>query len=223
MRFKEHAMTCFDMDGLLIDSEPFWRSVQVEVFARHGLQLIETDCIATTGLHIDEVCRYWYARHPWPGATPEQVSAEIVDGMIEAISTRGEPMKGALQAVKAAYSTKKPIALVTSSPARLAWATLDRMGLRDAFDRVESGDNLQLGKPHPELYLRATSALHCPADHALTFEDSLNGILAAKSGRLMCVAVPSEEDRHNPKFAIADLQIHDLTEIDEAWFAALTA
>ena len=66
----------FDMDGLLIDSEPLWRRAEIEVFESVGLRLTEEDCEQTTGLRTDEIVGYWYDRRPWAGPPPDTESAD---------------------------------------------------------------------------------------------------------------------------------------------------
>jgi len=75
----------FDLDGLLIDSEPLWRAVEVEVFRGVGVPLTEEMCRQTTGLRVDAVVEWWHARHPWRAPAPAAVAARIVDRMVEAI------------------------------------------------------------------------------------------------------------------------------------------
>ena len=67
----------FDMDGLIVDSEPLWRRTEVEVFGEVGLVLTEAMCESTTGLRIDEVALHWFARAPWKGPTPHELAERV--------------------------------------------------------------------------------------------------------------------------------------------------
>ena len=104
----------FDMDGVLIDSEPFWRESEIEVFGRVGLHLTEAACRETMGLRIDEAVDYWHRRHPWEGATTAEVAERIVCGLIELIGARGEPMPGALRALEFFRGRGARLALASS-------------------------------------------------------------------------------------------------------------
>ena len=84
----------FDMDGLLIDSEPFWREVEIEVFGGVGVPLTEAMCHQTTGLRIDDVVAHWHRRHPWEDPSPAVVQERIVSRMVETIAARGEAKRG---------------------------------------------------------------------------------------------------------------------------------
>ena len=73
----------FDMDGLLIDSEPFWQQAEIEIFADVGLTLNSQLCEQTMGLRIDEVVNYWYQRHPWQNFSQEEIAQRIVQRVVE--------------------------------------------------------------------------------------------------------------------------------------------
>ncbi|HEX3981558.1 MAG TPA: HAD hydrolase-like protein, partial [Acidimicrobiales bacterium] len=89
----------FDLDGLLIDSEPFWRQAEMEVFATVGLQLSETETRQTMGLRIDDAVRHWWERRPWKEMTPVEVERAVTQRVAELIASQGEPMPGALEAI----------------------------------------------------------------------------------------------------------------------------
>lgn len=211
----------FDMDGLLIDSEPLWRKAQIEIFGNLGLTLKDADCATTTGLRIDEVCHHWYQKRPWKGISPDQASDLIVDFMIDAVLREGIAMPGAVSAVQAASKTGLPLGLVTSSPIRLVEPTLKKLALSDAFDQIASAFDLPYGKPNPAVYLQMTERLNVNPCCSMTFEDSLNGVIAAKAGRLFCVAVPSPENFEDPRMKLADRLISTLEEVDQGWIRGL--
>lgn len=200
----------FDMDGLLIDSEPLWRRAEVEVFGRVGLVLDESDCFQTTGLRIDEVAEFWFQRSPWRGPSPGEVARQIVARVIELVRAEGAPKEGVAEALSFAAGRGVPVALVSSSPYALINATLDRLQLRASFSLVYSAEDEPFGKPHPGVYLSAASRLGVPPRACLALEDSLNGLIAAKAARMLCLAVPEPEHRHDPRFSLADHVIPSL-------------
>jgi sugar-phosphatase len=211
----------FDMDGLLIDSEPSWRRAEVEVFATVGLELTEQDCEATTGLRIDEVAEHWFSRAPWEGPTPHEVAERIVDRMEEIVGAEGEPMPGAHDAVERCRDAGLRLALASSSAERLIEATLSRLGLRDAFELLCSAQHERYGKPHPAVFLTCADHLGVPPARCLVIEDSLNGVLAAKAARMTCVAVPEATQRGDERFCIADRVLDSLEGLDPDTLAAL--
>ncbi|MBN1439934.1 MAG: hexitol phosphatase HxpB [Anaerolineales bacterium] len=211
----------FDMDGILIDSEPFWRESEIEIFGRHGLQLTESDCILTTGMRIGEVTRYWYDRRPWNGPPPEILAAEILRGVIRRVRERGEAMPGLMDALGLFRSRGLRLALASSSARSLIDAVLDRLGVRPYFEAVCSAENEPRGKPHPDVYLAAATSLGVPPQACLAIEDSIAGVQAAKAAGMKCIAVPLPELRNDPHYLAADRTVNSLLEIGDSLLDAL--
>jgi sugar-phosphatase len=105
----------FDMDGLLIDSEPLWRRAEREVFATVGLELTEEDGEATMGMRTDEVVGWWYRRRPWLSPPPSVVEAAIVDRVVELIRSEGKALPGVEHALDACRRLGLRLALASSS------------------------------------------------------------------------------------------------------------
>lgn len=210
----------FDMDGLLIDSEPHWRAAEMEVLQPLGVPLTEEMCYQTMGLRLDEVVTYWMDRHPWSGPGISAVADDIIDALIARIRAEGRPLPGAVQAVEAFLARGCPIALATSAPKRIIGPTLEALGLSDAFQVRCSADDDPLGKPHPGVYLRAAGLLDLPARRCMTFEDSINGLISALAARTVAVAVPAPEAAEDPRYSVAAAQLPDLTVVDEGWLDA---
>ncbi|MCH8018716.1 HAD hydrolase-like protein, partial [candidate division KSB1 bacterium] len=84
----------FDMDGVLIDSEPFWQEAEKLIFAQVGIQLTTKMCMETMGMRVDEVVTYRYEKQPWQGKSLEDIESEILDEMETSITLKGEAMEG---------------------------------------------------------------------------------------------------------------------------------
>ncbi len=205
----------FDMDGVLIDSEPWWRIAEIEVFKTVGLELTEEDCMKTTGFRFDEVVEYWYHRHPWQGKAVEQVATEVIDRMEQHILHDAPLMPSVHEAIKFASSTGAQLAVASSSALRLIKAMATRLHDDAAFDALVSAEFEPYGKPHPAVFLSAAKQLGVKPEKCLVIEDSLFGVIAAKSAKMACVAIPAAHDRPNPKFAIADFMLNDLAELSK--------
>ena len=205
----------FDMDGVLIDSEPFWREAEIEAFARVGLRLTHEMCRATMGLRIDEAVAYWHARHSgWVDHTVAEVQELIVSGVIERVLEKGQARQGVRHALEFCRRRKLKVALASSSAYRVIRAIVERLQLADAFDLIYSAEEEEYGKPHPGVYLTTARRLGVVPTRCLAIEDSLNGVLAAKAARMKCVAIPEAEARHDPRFAIADTVLDSLNGFD---------
>lgn len=182
----------FDMDGVLIDSEPLWREVEVEVLGALGVPITEPDCAATQGLRIDEAVQWWHARHPFEESI-EVVAAAIVHGVAEGIRKQGEPLPGALEAIRAVRDV--PHAIATSSPWPIIEAVVERLGLNVAI--VCSAEDESAGKPDPAVYLTAARRLGVRPEDCIAVEDSRAGVKSAKAAGMRVVAVePVPEADH---------------------------
>lgn len=213
----------FDVDGLLIDSEPLWREAEIEIFREVGVSLSHDLCLQTTGLRIDEVVRYWHQRFPWEGPSLEEVAAKITSRVIQLIRQVGEPREGALHAVHFARSKEVKVALASSSVYALIHTVVEKLGIQGQLDLIHSAEDEEYGKPHPGVYLSTAKKLLVEPTRCLAVEDSLTGVLAAKAARMKCIAVPEEAAKSNPRFVIADKTLSSLRELDDALWQELSS
>jgi HAD superfamily hydrolase (TIGR01509 family) len=203
----------FDMDGLLVDSEPLWVRAEIEIFAEVGIVLGEEDCARTKGLRTDDVIAYWHTRRPWQGRSPAEVEARLIGRVASLVREEGRALPGVTNAIAIAREGGRRVALASSSPLVIIHATLERLGLEGAFDVVQSAQSLPLGKPHPGIFLRTAELLSVPAVDCVVLEDSLTGVIAAKAARMGCVAVPFDHPEHDARFVIADAIVGSLDEL----------
>ncbi|MBX3190836.1 MAG: hexitol phosphatase HxpB [Labilithrix sp.] len=211
----------FDMDGLLVDSEPLWVESEIEVFGEVGVVLREEDCAQTKGLRVDDVVGHWYGRRPWNGPSRADVEATLIARVASRVRERGVALPGVSRAIEIAKGGGRPIALASSSPSAIIGAALERLDLGAAFDVVQSAETEALGKPHPGIFLRTAERLGVPPTRCLVLEDSLTGLVAAKAARMACVVVPFDHPDHDPRFVLADAILGSLEAFDEALIAAL--
>ncbi len=210
----------FDLDGLLIDSEPFWRRAEIEVFASVGLELTELDVRQTMGLRIDDAVRHWFERRPWPGTAPVEVERAVTARVAQLIEAEGEPMAGALDLIGLCRSRSIPMAVCSGSYALVIEAALDRLRITSSMAAWRSAEWEPLGKPHPGAYLSTAAKLGVDPTACLAFEDSFNGALAAKAARMRVVAVPEAAALDSPRWGFCDLVLSSLEEFDGAALAA---
>lgn len=207
----------FDMDGLLIDSEPLWVRAEKEIFASVGVVLTEEDCARTKGLRIDDVVRHWQEHRGFSAAaadaSPAMVEARIITRLTRLISAEGVARPGIATALASARANGRAIALASSSPTAVIEAALDRLGLRRAFDVVQSAEAEPLGKPHPGVFLRTADRLGVSARECVVLEDSMTGVIAAKAARMACIAVPVDHPDHEARFALADAVVGTLEDV----------
>ncbi|MEB3217829.1 MAG: hexitol phosphatase HxpB [Nostocales cyanobacterium 94392] len=205
----------FDMDGLLIDSEPLWQQAEIAIFKQVDIILIPSMCLQTKGLRIDEVVEYWYKKYPWNNLSKLQVEQAIVNKLIELIHAEGKALIGVNDAINYVKAKDVKIALASSSSSRIINAALEKLNIADTFEIIYSAESELLGKPHPGVYLTTAKKLGVSPQNCLALEDSLNGVLAAKSAQMKCIAIPEMSENHNPKFAIADIVLESLEQLDD--------
>ena len=202
----------FDMDGLLIDSEPLWQEAEIAVFGSLGVMLTRELCRETMGLRLDEVVSYWYGRFPWRGASQKAVEEEILAVVSRLIIERGKPMPGVKEVVDLLRAANYELAVASSSPMGLIVASLKKFGLTDYFSVLHSADAEEEGKPHPGVYVSTISRLGASPSDCVAFEDSVVGVRAAKAAGAQVIAVPDAANARHPGFAQADEVLSSLTD-----------
>jgi sugar-phosphatase len=204
----------YDLDGLLIDSEPCWEQAEMEVLRSVGLPLTPERCHETTGLRLDEAVAYWAARHPWTGVSLEEVVRRILQRVLALLTERAPLKPGVEESLEVVRRAGLRVALASSSPLVLIEGALERVGMRHAFEEVVSAEGERFGKPHPGVYLTAAARLGVSPGECLALEDSVNGLLAATSAGMRCVAVPERWPAVDPRFSTARAVIRSLLELD---------
>ncbi|MFD1141886.1 hexitol phosphatase HxpB [Larkinella insperata] len=202
----------FDMDGLLVDSEPHWREIEIEVFRTVGLEMDDEMCKRTTGLPTDAVVRYWHERHPWHNRSLDEVAQEIIDRVHERIQTQAQPMPGVPAILDLFQQQGIPMAIASASPMQLIEAVIDRLQIRSYFTIWHSATLEKRNKPHPDVYLGTASKLGVEPRVCVAFEDSGNGLKSAHAAGMLTVSVPADYEFNDPKFEMATLKVPSLTE-----------
>lgn len=211
----------FDMDGLLIDSEPLWGEAMNEVLATMGVQLTQAQYAQTTGLRTLEVVDHWQKQYQWNHKSARQVTDEIQQLVLQKIRTQGRPKEGLLHILDFFRQRRFKMGLASSSPLFLIENVLDQLGIRDYLQVVKSAEAETHGKPHPAVYLACAQALQSDPLDCLVFEDSITGVIAAKAARMKVVAVPEPHRSHDPRFALADLKLSSLADFMSSHLAGL--
>ena len=208
----------FDLDGVIVDSEPVWEQVRRQVVAEHSGRWAPDAQQRIMGMSTGEWARY-LSRDLGVGLPPETVAATVSDGM-RARYREGVPlMPGAAEAVRA-LAGRWPLGLASSSPPALIDAVLDGAGLRECFTVALSTEQVQCGKPAPDIYLAVTARLDRPPGRCAAVEDSTNGLLSAAAAGLQVIAVP--HPRYPPEPAALQKAKVVLTSLEELTVQTIT-
>jgi HAD superfamily hydrolase (TIGR01509 family) len=202
----------FDLDGVIVDSEPVWEQVRRQVVAEHGGQWAPDAQQRIMGMSTGEWARY-LSQDLGVGLPPETVAATVIGGM-RARYRAGVPlMPGAAGTVRT-LAARWPLGLASSSPPALIDAVLEGAGLRECFTAALSTEQVERGKPAPDIYLAVTARLGCPPGRCAAVEDSTNGLRSAAAAGLRVIAVP--HPRYPPEPAalrVASLVLTSLADL----------
>jgi HAD superfamily hydrolase (TIGR01509 family) len=183
------AAVLWDMDGTLVDTEPYWIEVEYELAARHGGTWSQAHALNLVGNDLLESGRY-IREHMGIDVSPEQIVDELLDGVVERVRHAVPWQPGAVEQLAALAEAGVPCALVTMSWQRFVAPILAALP-PDTFAVVVTGDEVEFGKPHPEPYLTAAALLGVPASECLAVEDSNTGAKSAESAGCTVLVIPN--------------------------------
>lgn len=207
----------FDMDGLLIDSEPLWDQAELEVMATLGVDTSRRHELPDTlGLRIDLVVALWFAQQPWNGPSVDEVTQRIITRAMTLVEEKRPLLPGVADAIALCKAQGLKVGLASASPLRMLERVLTLFDLREQFDVLASAEHLPYSKPHPQVYLDAAAKLGVDPLCCVTLEDSVNGMVATKAARMRSIVVPAEENRSDARWALANVRLNSLTEL-EPW------
>jgi HAD superfamily hydrolase (TIGR01509 family) len=202
----------FDLDGVLLDSEQVWDEVREQLVKERGGRWRDQAHTEMMGMSSVEWSRYM---HDELGVSdpPEEISKEVVRRLAEVYRERLPLIEGAVEAVER-LAAHWPLGLASSSNRELIDLVLELSGLARFFYVTVSSEEVQRGKPAPDVYLEAARGLGVPPENCAAVEDSRNGIRAAKAAGMRVIAMP------NPHFppgeealALADVTLGSLAEL----------
>jgi sugar-phosphatase len=211
----------FDMDGLLIDSEPMWKSAEEKVFSALGVEVSDQLASLTASMTTREVTEFWFSRFPWQNRSLESVEKEVIERVGALIQQDGIAKRGVLQIIKMLKQHECKIGLATNAPQSLVPLVLEKLEIADYFDCTVSSSEVDQGKPKPDVYLLALDKLGVSATETLAFEDSPSGLKAATAAKIRTIVVPSIQDFEEADFEEAELKIRHLEEFNAERFSKL--
>lgn len=198
----------FDMDGLILDSEPLWEETYVERLVALGVPRSEITKPEHKGRGARNFFTFWYTNYPW-GALPtvEELSNETISKMELLIKQKAVALPGVIDAIQRIKRLNVPMAIASSSPMYLIELTTKKLGIGGYFDFYHSGSTEDFAKPHPAVFMHTANEMGVACLNCLVFEDSLSGVIAAKAAQMKCIAVPTKKYLTDPRYCIADALI----------------
>jgi HAD superfamily hydrolase (TIGR01509 family) len=210
----------FDLDGVLVDSEPVWEEVRRRYVADHGGRWRSDTQRLLMGMSTGEWAEY-LTGELGVRRTAEQVAAEVVAQMVARYATRVPLVPGADGVVRE-LASHWPLGLASSSPPRLIESALDASGLAGAFAVTLSTESVAHGKPAPDVYLAVAGQLGVDPATCVAVEDSSNGVRSAIAAGMAVIAVPHDpypldDDAHRgAALVVADVRAVTVDAVREA-------
>lgn len=203
----------FDMDGVLVDSEPVWKETERAMLASYGINMEIEELKKHAGATTFDFCTKMARLNPALPLNVDEMVEKVVSEM--AIEIRKLPlMPGVESFINQLHREGVPMAIASSSSIALIEAVIDQHQL--PIDHYESGSALGVSKPHPEVFLRAAARLNAPTWQCLVIEDSINGTIAGKAGSFTVAVVP-EQFPPRVELSIADYAFESMHRLNEAY------
>ncbi|MBA2952761.1 HAD-IA family hydrolase [Nocardioides sp. MAH-18] len=208
------AAVLWDMDGTLVDTEPYWIDTEFEIAERHGGTWSRAHALNLVGNDLLESGRY-IREHMGIDLPPEHIVEELLDGVVARVEQEVPWRPGAVEMLAALTAAGTPCGLVTMSYERFVAPILSQLP-PETFRVIVTGDKVEFGKPHPEPYLTAAAALGVAPADCLAIEDSNTGAKSAESAGCLVLVV----ENHVPVLATQRRIFRDsLVDLDvgEVW------
>ncbi len=218
----EIAAVIFDLDGVLLDSESAWVEVKKEFTEGSGGRWKEEAQWDMLGMSSTEWSRYMHDELGVP-APPEKISSEVADRLVQRYRRRLPLLPGAVAAVNS-LARHWPLALASSSNRNVIDLVLEEADIAEAFQATVSSEEVERGKPAPDVYLEAARRLGVPPSRCVAIEDSTNGIRAAHAAAMALIAVPNRDFPPEPDvLALAAAVLDSLEELNPERVRSLAA
>jgi HAD superfamily hydrolase (TIGR01509 family) len=204
----------FDLDGVLVDSEIWWDDVRARFASEHDRTWTPADQVAVMGANSRAWARIMRERLDL-AMDEADIEREIVDGVVARYARDGAPrIDGAVEAVRR-IATDRRVAIASSAHRDVIAASLAATDLTEVFEVVVSSDEVEHGKPAPDVYLEVARRLGVAPSSALVVEDSRNGVLAGKAAGMTVVLVPNHSVPPAPgAVEAADVVLERLADLD---------
>ncbi|PPI88795.1 2-deoxyglucose-6-phosphatase [Candidatus Pantoea edessiphila] len=206
--------TFFDMDGIIIDSEPLWFQAKNEVLSKLNIDIsCYTKLPNTIGLRIDQVICTWYELLPLNKPSKKEIIDMITTNVMILIEEKKPLLPGVKFALKLCKKYNFKIGLASASPLRMLERVLDIFNLTHYFDLIISSENLPYSKPHPQIYLDAATQFDINPQKCVAIEDSFNGMIAVKAARMRSIVIPAIEYHNDLVWSVADVKLKSLAQL----------
>jgi HAD superfamily hydrolase (TIGR01509 family) len=208
---RELEAVLFDMDGVIVDSEPLWSKAEEQLLARRNLRYSPQLKTVMMGLGSSEAVGFLIKHYDLKESVSDVV-AERNQLIADLFRQFLRPIPHALRLVRSVQAAEMKTGLVSSSPKKLVNLALSRLNITELFDLILSGDQVARGKPAPDIYLTAARELGMNHENCLVIEDAPHGVAAAKAAGMCCLAISTSVSES--ELGEADKVVRDFSEVD---------
>ncbi|MBN1074250.1 HAD family phosphatase [Clostridium botulinum] len=203
----------FDMDGVIIDSEPIHRQVHGEIMNTLGINISKGELALYAGATNEYIFTKLKERYGIKKSVSELMDykSKLIINKVKEESL--EPINGIRELLNALRKNNIKIAIGSSSPRSLIEAVIDKFNLHSAFDCIVSGEEVERSKPYPDVYIEVRKKLGINPEKCIVVEDSHNGVQAAKSAGMKCIGF-NNVNSGNQDLSKADVRVDTIRKID---------
>lgn len=209
----------FDMDGVMIDSEPLWEKTERILLARRNIDYSPEYRDLIVGLNQKDSGKLLRETFSL-GESVDEIISERVEILTAIYEEELEVAPGLTPLLDELRLRKYLLAVASSSPLRVINFVLDMFSLHGYFDAVVSGECTENGKPHPDIYLHTAERLGVSPSECVAIEDSINGVRSATGAGMYCIAIPDKR-LSREAFERADLILENMDELSPQLFDTL--
>ena len=203
----------FDMDGVIIDSEPLHNKIVRSILAENNIIVTNEEFNKFTGMASTAVFDILIKQNNLP-YTPEQLSKRQMDKLKNYIVEHHvKPIEGIIPLIQKLHDKNIPLAIASSSPLDMIEFTTKKFGINEYFTTLISGEDLPHSKPAPDIYLKTAKMLNIAPSDCVALEDSKNGSIAAKSAGMYCIGF-ANPNSGNQDLSAANIIVNKITDID---------
>lgn len=205
----------FDMDGVIIDSEPVYYESNNELFHELGFSVTKDEYQTFVGKSARKIWSDLKKKHGLPQSVDDLVKRESSHFLSKLRQiTELKPIDGVQSLITSIHNANIPTALASSSTRECIDIVLRRLNLMRYFNKRVSGEDVQHGKPNPDIFIHTAELLGISSHECLVIEDSHNGVRAAKSAGMYCIAYKNPNTTGEQDLSSADMIISDYAEVD---------
>lgn len=202
-------LVIWDMDGVVIDSEPIHNKISLAAYKKYGINLTDEEAMDLIGKSNKDIWSDFKEKYSLKETVEDLTKEELLQNIKYYNENHAEPIKGVVDLLKELKETGIKVALASSSPMSFINLILDKLQIKEYFGLVLSGENFTKSKPDPQLFLAALDYFKVKPEEAVIIEDSNKGVIAAKRANINCVGFINENSG-NQDLSLADVQVEDL-------------